>query len=209
MEKVENVILGIDLGQAKDFTAIAGIEKRQDYEPFTSVQKGDPFYLVKFLERPPLGTSYPDIIRRVTQLNENIEKKYESKPVLVVDSTGVGKPVFDQFDESGLRVTGVCIHGGNSVTRDGSIYNVPKRDLAGILQILYQTGRIKVSGALAEAKTLNKELLNFKVKISAEGHDSYEAWRESIHDDLVLAVAIGCWFGEKGIRKLKACRSPY
>jgi hypothetical protein len=28
------------------------------------------------------------------------------------------------------------------------------------------------------------------------GHDSYEAWRESIHDDLVLAVSLACWYGE-------------
>jgi hypothetical protein len=39
--------------------------------------------------------------------------------------------------------------------------------------------------------------VNFKVKVNlATGHDSYEAWRESVHDDLVLAVALACWHGE-------------
>jgi hypothetical protein len=31
----------------------------------------------------------------------------------------------------------------------------------------------------------------------ATGNDSYEAWREGIHDDLVLSVALACWFAEQ------------
>ena len=31
-------------------------------------------------------------------------------------------------------------------------------------------------------------------------HDSYGAWREKEHDDLVLAVALACWYGERGHR---------
>jgi hypothetical protein len=34
-----------------------------------------------------------------------------------------------------------------------------------------------------------------KVNIKT-GHDSYESWRESVQDDLVLAVALGCWHAE-------------
>ena len=33
--------------------------------------------------------------------------------------------------------------------------------------------------------------------MSSAGNDTYEAWRESDHDDLVLAAAIACWYGEK------------
>ena len=29
-------------------------------------------------------------------------------------------------------------------------------------------------------------------------HDSYGAWREGQHDDLVLAVALAVWFAEHG-----------
>jgi hypothetical protein len=33
------------------------------------------------------------------------------------------------------------------------------------------------------------------VKIDPKtAHDSYEHWRESDHDDLVLATALGCWY---------------
>ncbi len=48
------------------------------------------------------------------------------------------------------------------------------------------------------AATLTRELLAFQVKISAEtAHDSYGAWREGAHDDLVLAVALALWAGER------------
>ncbi len=47
------------------------------------------------------------------------------------------------------------------------------------------------------AEVLKDELLNFRVKINeATGHDSYEAWREKDHDDIVLATALACWYPE-------------
>lgn len=75
---------------------------------------------------------------------------------------------------------------------------MPKRDLVSTLQVLFQSGRLKVAGGLKLAPVLVEELLNFKVKINVKtAHDSYEAWREGIHDDLVLAVALACWYGER------------
>jgi len=45
---------------------------------------------------------------------------------------------------------------------------------------------------------LVQEFLNFLVKIDPlTGHDSYGAWREGQHDDLVLATAVACWYGER------------
>jgi len=44
---------------------------------------------------------------------------------------------------------------------------------------------------------LTRELLNFQVKINDLAHDSYGAWREGTHDDLVLAVALACWAAEQ------------
>ena len=37
-----------------------------------------------------------------------------------------------------------------------------------------------------------------EVKISETGKDSYGAWREGAHDDLVLAVALAVWKAKKG-----------
>jgi hypothetical protein len=62
---------------------------------------------------------------------------------------------------------------------------------------------------MALADTLRKELLNFKVKINiSTAHDSYEAWREGDHDDLVLAVAMACWCRERYLRKRDSLPRP-
>lgn len=58
-----------------------------------------------------------------------------------------------------------------------------------------QSDWLKIARELPDAPTLVTELLNFKVTIDAKtAHYSYAAWREGIHDDLVLAMALVCWF---------------
>jgi hypothetical protein len=55
-----------------------------------------------------------------------------------------------------------------------------------------------------------KELLAFRVKIIVTPHDTYEPWRERAHDDLVLAVALACWYGETYVAPACASvRSPF
>ncbi len=91
----------------------------------------------------------------------------------------------------------MTITGGEAATREPGGYRVPKRDLVGALQVLLQQERLHVAQGLPEAATLVRELLDFRVKLSDAGHDSYGAWREGTHDDLVLAVALAVWRAEK------------
>ncbi len=78
-------------------------------------------------------------------------------------------------------------------------WRVPKRDLVAVLQVLLQTERLKVAEALQLSQVLVQDLLNFRVTIDPRtAHDSYSAWREADHDDLVLATALACWWGEQG-----------
>ncbi len=117
--------------------------------------------------------------------------------VLVVDGTGVGKPVVDMLQERGLAPRSITITGGDSVTHEGNGYRVPKRGLVATMQVLLQTERVKVAEELPEASLLVQELLNFQVKITTAGNDTYGVWREGQHDDLVLATAVALWFGER------------
>jgi hypothetical protein len=65
--------------------------------------------------------------------------------------------------------------------------------------VLLQTERLKVVAKLTLGAVLSQEMLNFRVKIDPiTAHDSYSAWREEDHDDLVLSVALAAWCGEKG-----------
>ncbi|MBA3951633.1 MAG: hypothetical protein H0X57_07115 [Rubrobacter sp.] len=73
--------------------------------------------------------------------------------------------------------------------------------------VLMQNERLKIAEALELKETLVRELLAFRVKINiATAHDSYEAWREGDHDDLVLSVALACWAGERFLRKPKLAK---
>ena len=183
--------LGLDLGQAQDYTAISVIERKS----FQFERKPDEYH-VRHLERPKLGTPYPAIVERVKALMNS--SQLAGRTLLVVDKTGVGGPVVDMFKKAGLRPIAITITGGSSVNTGDGGYHVPKRDLVTNLQVLFQTGRLRVAAELPEARTLVEELLNFKVKINVKtAHDSYEAWREGVHDDLVLSVALACWYAER------------
>jgi hypothetical protein len=44
-----------------------------------------------------------------------------------------------------------------------------------------------------------KELQTFSVKITPAGNETFEAWRERDHDDMVLALGFACWVGERAV----------
>ena len=69
-------------------------------------------------------------------------------------------------------------------------------ELVSVAQVLVQGRRIKFAN-VPERQLLIKELLAFKVKVSALGNETFESWRERDHDDLVLAVLFAAWLGER------------
>ena len=189
-----NFFMGLDLGQAQDYTALAIVEKVTERNILFGTQKEQ--YLVRHLQRFPLGTTYPVIVDRVLAMTR--KPPLAGKMALVIDATGVGRPVVDLFRQEGLKPIAVTITGGSTVTPAGGGYRVPKRDLVSALAVMLQTKRLKISRQLPDAKTLIEELLNFRVTINPRtAHDSYEAWREGTHDDLVLATALACWYGKR------------
>lgn len=146
------------------------------------------------LERFALGTRYPDVISRVSELLAS-EPLKDKRVALLVDKTGVGAPIVDAFLQAGINPIAVTIHGGAKVGRDRDGFRVPKRDLVSAVKVPLQNGRLSVAPSLAHAATLRAELQNFRMKIDpATAHDSYSHWREGDHDDLVLATAMACWF---------------
>jgi hypothetical protein len=178
-------IVGVDLGQTSDYTAITILEKREDNA-----------YDVRYLERVR-NTPYTTIVMRLNHL----VKRLPVRPYMAVDATGVGRPVVDMIRGTNLPATvyAITLTGGDSVIRNGMELHVPKRDVASAMAVLLQTGRLRVARGLKESETLLRELLNFRVRISLAGHDSYGAWSEQEHDDLVLAVGLAVWLAEKGL----------
>lgn len=178
--------IGVDLGQSNDYTAISVIRAEG--------QAGE----IIHLERLRLGTPYPDQVITIKALHDHI-RQFRTPISLIVDYTGVGRPVVDLIRQSGLLPIALSITGGNEAKKDGYEWSIPKRDLVGALIAAFQSNKLKIARSLPDADNLMKELMNFKLKINAKtGHDSYAAQRESVHDDLVLSVAMAAYTANLG-----------
>jgi hypothetical protein len=186
----EEYVIGLDLGQTQDYTALAVLQRVQ------TVQQSD--YLVRHLKRYPLGTPYTAIVPSVACLAGS--PILAGKSTLVVDQTGVGRPLVEMLlREPGIpRVVPVTITSGHAVTlaADGSRH-VPKKELVTALQLLLQGRRLRIAKGLPEAQVLTEELMNFRIKITAAAHETFGVWRQGQHDDLVLAVALAGWWAER------------
>ncbi len=182
-------------------------------------------YHLRFLQRAPLGTPYTRIVEWVALVLHDLRQQAEedslpwaprplgaaqrreyhhAAPTLVIDQTGVGRPVIDLLREANLPATivPVTITGGDDVTGNSSGYRVPKRDLVSAIQVLLQQRRLRWASSLAGADDLAQELASFRISISETAHDSYGA-RSGAHDDLVLALSLAVWAAEHGIGPLK------
>jgi hypothetical protein len=189
--------VGLDLGQARDPSAIVVMKYTEiplGRSPVTFEPIVEQRYSFRHLERLPLGLDYPSQVEHVRTLVQRPELA-QSVTSLIVDATGVGRPVVDLLRRAALpcRLVPVIITGGDKETCESGMWHVPKRDLISGLALLFQRGEIEICGHLPESETLAAELSAMRVKISLGGHDTYGAWREGEHDDLVLAAALACW----------------
>jgi hypothetical protein len=189
----ERLVIGLDLGQPQDYTALAIAQQ--------SMEPAQPRYLrtyaFRHLHRWPVGAPYPQIRDDVAQLLEKVPGAE-----LVVDATGCGRAVLDLFRYGGLKVPvrPVTISAGTEVAEaDHGGWRVPKRDLVSAVQAALQTKRLKIASALPETRTLTRELQAFRAKPTVGlGLENCDVWRERPQDDLVLAVALAVWYGEQG-----------
>lgn len=188
---------GLDLGQRQDPSALVAMEQIRPPMPpagppgSPAPVPGPARYAVRGLKRWPIGTSYVQIV------DDTFKYTQRASCVLVVDQTGVGRAVVDMFR---LRILvplwPITITAGLHAAEEPDGWRVPKKDLVSVLQVLLGARRLGILKTLPEAALLERELQNFRVKITAAANETYGAWREGEHDDLVLAVALAAWVAE-------------
>jgi len=179
----ERYTIGVDLGQSNDSTAIAVVRKIERFPD-------KPIFQVGHLSRVALGTPYPAIVVHVMDMLAR--PRFRGKSELVIDATGVGRPVLDLFNGYGVTPIGVLITGGTATTRDGPMWHVPKINLVSRLQALLHDERLHIHKDIPDAAALVSELQNFRAEYSDIGYIRFNA-RSGKHDDLVLALAIALW----------------
>jgi hypothetical protein len=204
-------VVGVDLGKLRDFTAVAVIEREE--------RPGEkPLLYLRHLERYVLGTSYSEQMDRVAALCQRLQDLTQVpaviprhtqpgvRPELIVDATGVGEGVVEMLgqrrlqDGESLRYRAVTITGiGEPTATAGRRFTVPKQELVSRLLGPFESDRLKIAAGMALVDELVGELTNFRAKFKRpdSAHVSYEAWRESDHDDLVLAAALAAWWVER------------
>lgn len=188
--------VGLDLGQTTDPTAMSVIEKRQVPILHLGHRTGKLNYVtaygIRHLERLPLGTSYPAVIQHVKATLNTVPLTRNSR--LIIDHTGVGRPIFDLFQQAHMNPAGITITAGLDWSREsGEQYRVPKGILVSKLQAAIHTGLLKAATGLPEAEVLKGELADFNVTHTQTGHAQFGA-RTGRHDDLVLSVSVAFWY---------------
>ena len=183
------VTIGVDVGQRVDPTAIAVVEAEQRAR---EAGADETHHLVRFLERLPLGTSYPAVARRVVEVGAQVTARSGSPPRAYVDATGVGTPLVDLLRQAGLRggLTPVYFTHGDRRTPEAGRIALGKAWLVSRMQVLLQGGRLHLPRT-AESEVLAQELLDYEIRVDEQANDRYGAFTVGTHDDLVTALGLG------------------
>lgn len=213
-----NLILGLDLGAASDYTASTLLELVHEIAPgdprppenrfdderlppgadgahwrgYTDIRVVDTWH-VRNLRRWPLNTAYPQIVEDVCAMM--MDPELHGSTQLVVDYAGPGRPVFDMFyeayqnDRLGPWHPYPCTLSGGFATATSTGHSLHKGDAIAALLAASQRGRFTVPPELELADKFKAELANFSIKQSKAGNVRFEA-RGRTHDDLLMSAAI-------------------
>lgn len=198
--------VGLDLGTANDYSALVVVERVFKLPPYISLsqwhrQPGtyqEHLVLeqrVRHIQRWELGSTYPSIVADVAEL---MRTRPMRDGLLFIDRSGVGQAVYHLFHDAhreqalgAYAPIGITATGGN----EANGWNVPKRDLFAAVQAALQMGTLKIADQLPLGEALETELSNFRLKISANGRDTYEFQRTtgSGHGDIVSALSMALY----------------
>jgi hypothetical protein len=199
VDESNRISIGLDLGQKHDPTAIVVVQTGFDGKEW--------HHQARFLQRMPLGTSYPDVVKRVSMVASNAVVSFsremwqnrgiriEYYPRLYVDATGLGQPVIDLLKGINMTVSKIhpCYftHGDRRIVSSNREIKIGKAWLVSRLQVLLQSGRLHIAKS-AESEALIQELLDYEIRISEDSNTKYGAFSVGSHDDLVTALGLAC-----------------
>jgi hypothetical protein len=156
---LDQYYMGVDLAKHVDYTVIAVLNS-----------SGEMVYFQRFKDY-----SWP--VQR--KMIHEIATRYHAK--VLIDSTGIGDPVYDELEDMGLMLQGY------KFTHDS------KKKLIESLMIAFEMQKIKI---FADPILVN-ELKSFAYEISDSGLLKYSA-PQGMHDDCVISLALAVWCQDKG-----------
>jgi hypothetical protein len=215
--RVVRIFGGLDLGQVNDRSALVLLVRTVTHSAAIAFPQAERpvsvAYDLRFVERWPLGTGYPSVVSRVAAVYDGLARQFPGvRMELAFDCTGVGRAVGDLLrgvtwprglssaqSEPGVplvSVVPISIHGGDASREANSRLYVPKRDLIASLVVLFQSGSLRIAAGVKEQDVLLNELVNFRGRMTAGGHDTYAnaaGTHGAANDDLVSACAFAAF----------------
>lgn len=194
-------IAGLDPGKQRDPAALGVMEQVEGPEPLAPGRTCWHYTLVG-LQSFPLGTPYATIGEQ-RGIGELVRDRFAAPPLagcmVGVDATGVGTAVVDVLRSLGpnCNLVAVTITGGEGYRQEGLSWHVSKRSLVSNFVGLLHSGRFKALANLPLKRAWDAQLAAFREKQRPSGSLSWEAENERDKDDLVLAVMIAAWLGER------------
>lgn len=185
-------IVGLDFGQARDYSALAVLQ--------VDLDGGEPPFRLLHLHRYPNGTFYSEIIDHVYALMRTAP--LHPTCLLVPDQTGVGQGIVEELRRKHVaNLSPIVITSGRQFAFNGTGFNVPKVDLVTALQLVFENRQIAIAGDIPHARDLRRELMNFRHVLGPGGASAAAASGE--HDDLVMALAMALWHGLRRKRQME------
>lgn len=194
--------VGLSVGQGTQPTGIAVLKKEKP--PGREPAK----YTCRYLCRWPRDTTYPTLL---TDLYDMLNDAKLGKVTLIVEAGSSIKAVLAMLRRLRLPVSLKAVEVRTSAEDhyvDG-IWKLTKGTVIEIARQVLQERRLtfdeqmppEVAATTPPAQTIYHALATYPFNQSPGANDAFAA-RDGEYDDLVFAVALACWYGERGQRNL-------
>ncbi len=202
-----HTLIGVAIGQKRDPSAICVAEQRIRWTRDVAEQesrkeaerKTEAHFLIRHLERLPIGTSYPEVARRVGEVVESVQSRETRLARIYVDVTGLGKPVLDLISEEVsapsplARPAAVYFTHGDRRNEERDFGRITvtlgKAFLVSRLQVLLQSRQLHLPQT-PEAEALAQDLRDYEIKVDENANDRYGAFSVGPRDDLITALGL-------------------
>jgi len=128
-------------------------------------------------------------------------------PIPLIDIGGVGEPTADIIKRMGVQVRGIRYTGGDGYAIVGRNVNVSKVLMVSTFLGISEGGRFVMPSRVSFEGLFKSELRDFRGELGKLGRIRFEA-EEGSHDDLVMSVIQGVWFGEQFIKPRRSLKPP-
>jgi hypothetical protein len=202
--KINGYIVFLDPAKLHDFSALSVLKVTRDsHEVYNNYR----LIALERQRRQPHEATAAWFVKAFK--NPMLHRDVTFFPISLIDIGGVGEPTADIIKRMGVKVQGVRYTGSDGYRIEGRTVNVSKSLMVSSFLGTSEGGRFTMLGKASFEGLFKSELKDFRGEISKLGRMKFEA-EEGSHDDLVMSVCQGVWFGETFIKpKHRSFKAPF